>query len=142
MTWCLLMMTMRRRSDFASRFKRRLKSISSLANKSKLNPPKFRKARLSQKMNEPAPHRIVRLTTFGRGYPLAPIIVTRQSNDRSSGHASTACDLVRHRPEQTVTRLGIGVQENQPVARCGRRATIARAADLVDGLEDDRCARS
>src|SRR5437016_1132519 len=53
-----------RRSRRARRFKRRNRSISSLAYSSSLNPPVSRNAAASQKMNDPAAHLLIRLTAF------------------------------------------------------------------------------
>jgi hypothetical protein len=54
------------------------------------------------------------------------------------GHAPATLNLSRGIVEQRCAWMGIGVDEDQPVAGRGGSARIARTADLVHGLEDDR----
>ena len=133
--------------DFPARlprscFSRLLKSSSSPANNLSLNPPIFRNAAASTKMNEPASQQPIRLDQFQSQ--------VKNSAIKCFSSIRTVEPPARHRPDwicsatsanSSRARTRICVHKNQPVAGGRRRAAIAGAGNLIERFKDNHCAR-
>jgi hypothetical protein len=64
-----------------------------------------------------------------------------ETDGAAAGQAAAGGDLRGDVVEEFGAWVGVGVDEDEPLAGGGFGAAIARAADLVDGLEDDGGAR-
>ena len=60
-----------------------------------------------------------------------------EADGAAAGEAVAGGDLCGDVVEEFGGRVGVGIDEDEPVAGGGFGAAIARAADLVDGLEDN-----
>jgi len=60
-----------------------------------------------------------------------------ETDGAAAGEALAGGDLRGDVVEERGAGVRVGVDEDEPIAGGGAGATIARAADLVDGLEDD-----
>ena len=60
-----------------------------------------------------------------------------EADGAAAGEAAAGGDLRGDVVEEFGAGVGVGVDEDEPIAGGGFGAAIARAADLVDGLEDD-----
>ena len=107
-----------------------------------LKPPIFRNAAASQKINEPASNRPIRLAQFQSHVtnPASQMFLIHPDR-HPAGQTATGTDLLRNFGKQSGVGTRIRIHKNQPVAGGRRRAAIPGAGDLIDRLEHNGCAR-